>query len=164
MRIGELARRTRVDERLLRYYEKQGLLQPQRRPNGYREYEEADIDVVRRIRSLLAAGLSTATIAEIQSCIRPGGIPVPACAGVISRLRDERDRVDQAIAHLQTTRAALEDIIELGTSPTALPAATDPETPGRWPGTPWSGPDGGRVPAGFAGGRGARHRAAGQVR
>jgi DNA-binding transcriptional MerR regulator len=116
MRIGELARRAKVDERLLRYYEKQGLLRPQRRPNGYREYAEADIDVVRRIRSLLAAGLSTATIAEVQSCIRVGEIPVPACAGVITRLRDERDRVDQAIAHLQATRATLEGIIELGAS------------------------------------------------
>jgi DNA-binding transcriptional MerR regulator len=129
MRIGELARRAKVDERLLRYYEKQGLLRPQRRPNGYREYAEADIDVVRRIRSLLAAGLSTATIAEVQSCIRVGEIPVPACAGVITRLRDERDRVDQAIAHLQATRATLEGIIELGASPGGPADTTHDETP-----------------------------------
>jgi DNA-binding transcriptional MerR regulator len=101
------------------------LLRPQRRPNGYRAYEKADIDVVRRIRGQLAAGLSTATIAEIQSRIRLGEIPVPACAGVISRPRDECGRVDQAIARLQTTRTALENIIVFGGSSTALPAAAE---------------------------------------
>jgi hypothetical protein len=43
VRIGELSRRTRVSERLLRYYEEQGLLRPGRRPSGYREYGDADV-------------------------------------------------------------------------------------------------------------------------
>jgi hypothetical protein len=43
MRIGELRRRTGVSERLLRYYEEQGLLRPQRRPSGYREYDDSDV-------------------------------------------------------------------------------------------------------------------------
>lgn len=40
MRIGELARRTGVSVRALRYYEEQGLLVPARAANGYREYTE----------------------------------------------------------------------------------------------------------------------------
>ena len=43
MRIGELSRRTGVPERLLRYYEEQDLLHPQRLPSGYREYTEEDV-------------------------------------------------------------------------------------------------------------------------
>jgi DNA-binding transcriptional MerR regulator len=105
-----------VDERLLRYYEKRGLLRPTRIQNGYREYDEADVAVVRRIRGLLAAGLSTDTIAEIQFCIREEDPPAPACAGVIARLRDERARIDEAIARLQASRARLDDVIERGTS------------------------------------------------
>ncbi|MCX5095152.1 MerR family DNA-binding transcriptional regulator [Streptomyces sp. NBC_00365] len=34
MRIGELSRRTGVPTRILRYYEEQGLLGPERAPNG----------------------------------------------------------------------------------------------------------------------------------
>ena len=63
MRIGELATRIQVSERALRYYEEQGLLHPSRRPSGYREYQEDDVRRVRHIRTLLAAGLNTVTIA-----------------------------------------------------------------------------------------------------
>ncbi|GAA5178872.1 hypothetical protein GCM10023322_07070 [Rugosimonospora acidiphila] len=57
MRIGTLARETGVSERLLRYYEEQGLLRPVRLANGYREYDESDVTTVSHIRALLAAGL-----------------------------------------------------------------------------------------------------------
>lgn len=40
MRIGELARRTGVSERMLRYYEQEGLLRPARTTSGYRDYGE----------------------------------------------------------------------------------------------------------------------------
>jgi len=53
VRIGELSRRTGVSVRLLRYYEEQGLLSPGRAGNGYREYRDGDVDVVRQIRTLL---------------------------------------------------------------------------------------------------------------
>ena len=56
MRIGELADRTGVSRRLLRYYEEQGLLVPSRADNGYREYGESHVDVVRQIAGLLDAG------------------------------------------------------------------------------------------------------------
>jgi DNA-binding transcriptional MerR regulator len=71
VRIGELARRAGVAPRLLRYYEEQGLLSPQRTAAGYREYAEADLDVVHHVRTLLAAGLSTATIADLLPCMGP---------------------------------------------------------------------------------------------
>lgn len=69
MRIGHLAQRTGISQRALRYYEEQHLLRPTRQPSGYREYSEADLQTVRRIRVLLAAGLNTATIAEVLPCL-----------------------------------------------------------------------------------------------
>ncbi|MEV3972538.1 MerR family transcriptional regulator [Streptomyces sp. NPDC050698] len=112
MRIGELSRRTGVHERLLRYYEEQHLLRPERRPSGYREYSEADVDTVRRIRSLLAAGLNTATIATILPCLRDEGERlVPTCSDLLADLTRERERITRAITDLQTSRAALDDVI-----------------------------------------------------
>ena len=40
MRIGELAKRTGVATRMLRYYEEQGLISTRRLDNGYRGYDE----------------------------------------------------------------------------------------------------------------------------
>jgi DNA-binding transcriptional MerR regulator len=112
VRIGELSRKTGVHERLLRYYEEQHLLQPERRPSGYREYSEADVDTVRRIRSLLAAGLNTATIATILPCLRDEGERlVPTCSDLLADLTKERERITKAIIDLQTSRAALDKVI-----------------------------------------------------
>lgn len=112
MRIGELARRTGVSERALRYYEAQGLLTPQRRPSGYRVYGEADVAAVRRIRILLAAGLSTAQIQQILPCIvDEDGWLTPNCPELVDALRQQRSRIDEAIGELEVTRANLDTII-----------------------------------------------------
>ena len=55
MRIGELARRTEVPARLLRYYEDQGLLTPDRWANGYRDYCPGDVPRVLQIRDQMDA-------------------------------------------------------------------------------------------------------------
>lgn len=112
MRIGELSRRTGMSERALRYYEEQGLLQPDRRPSGYREYDEPDVATVRNIRTLLAAGLSTATIAEVLPCmVADGEQLVPGCPEMVDGLVEERDRITAAIDDLQAARSILDTII-----------------------------------------------------
>lgn len=112
MRIGELSKRTGVDERLLRYYEKQGLLHPSRAANGYRSYQESDVELVRWIRRLLAAGLSTATIVEFQSCVNGDGSSAATdCRHLSERLRAERERINAAIADLEANRATLDELI-----------------------------------------------------
>ncbi|MEH0935365.1 MerR family transcriptional regulator [Micromonospora sp. CPCC 205543] len=111
--VGELMNdATASAMRLLRYYEEQHLLQPQRRPSGYREYSEADVGTVRRIRSLLAAGLSTTTIATVLPCVREEGERlVPTCSVMLAGLTQERRRIIQAINDLQTSRDALDTVI-----------------------------------------------------
>jgi DNA-binding transcriptional MerR regulator len=112
MRIGELVRRTGVSERLLRYYEEQGLLNPSRLPSGYRKYTEAHVETVRRIRCLLAAGLSTSTIATVLPCLEARGERLaPTCPDVVGQLRAERDRIDQAMRDLRESRQALDLVI-----------------------------------------------------
>jgi DNA-binding transcriptional MerR regulator len=63
--IGELARRTGVPARRLRYYEEQGLLSSGRSPNGYRDYDPQAVQRVTQIRGLIDAGIPTAIIKDI---------------------------------------------------------------------------------------------------
>ncbi|MFF0343412.1 MerR family transcriptional regulator [Kribbella sp. NPDC004875] len=116
MRIGELAQHTGVDQQLLRYYEKQGLLHPDRAPNGYRIYSESDVNAVHRIRTLLAAGLTTAAIAAIGDCVRDNP-PTPACDGVLTRLHTARTRLDHSITRLQSAHQSLTTLINRRPTP-----------------------------------------------
>ncbi|MFI6639049.1 MerR family transcriptional regulator [Streptomyces sp. NPDC050504] len=117
MRIGEMVRRTGVNERLLRYYEEQGLLAPTRLPSGYRVYGDADVHTVRRIRTLLAAGLPTTTIARVLPCVRDDGPNLaPVCSDLVAELRGERDRIARSIKDLQASQGMLDAVIAAGPS------------------------------------------------
>ncbi|NGO72149.1 MerR family transcriptional regulator [Streptomyces boncukensis] len=107
MRIGELARRTGVTTRALRYYEEQGLLAPERSDSGQRRYAEAAVDRVRVIRELLSAGLSSKTIAELTPCVIDGR----ATPELLDRLAVERDRIGRHLADLARTRDRLDSVI-----------------------------------------------------
>ncbi|MET7650169.1 MULTISPECIES: MerR family transcriptional regulator [unclassified Streptomyces] len=79
MKIGDLSRRTGVATRLLRYYEEQDLLHPDRDANGYRFYGEAAVRDVQQIRGLLDSGLTTEMIRAILPYLSgPEEIILPA--------------------------------------------------------------------------------------
>ncbi|MFJ9695897.1 MerR family transcriptional regulator [Kitasatospora sp. NPDC101183] len=120
MRIGELARRTGTTPRALRYYEEQGLLTPERRPSGYREYAERDVDAVHGIRTLLAAGLNSATIAEILPGLPPPGQrrSGPTCPELLTALARHRALLTHRIDELAAARTLLDRI-------TGSPAPSD---------------------------------------
>lgn len=54
-----------VDAQSLRLYERRGLLEPARTAGGTRRYSSDDIDRLRRITELLAAGLNLAGVARV---------------------------------------------------------------------------------------------------
>lgn len=106
MLIGQLARRTGTSERLLRYYERVGLLTAGRQANGYRDYDEDAEQAVTRIRALLAAGLPTSLIKQVLPCALADGSLRP-CPGVLDKLRTQLARLDQRAADLATARQTL---------------------------------------------------------
>ena len=67
MKINEVEERVGVSKANIRFYEKQGLLNPARRANGYRVYEEADVLVLQQIVILRKLGLSVEQIGKIFS-------------------------------------------------------------------------------------------------
>ncbi|PRX44905.1 DNA-binding transcriptional MerR regulator [Prauserella shujinwangii] len=114
MRIGELALRTGVSERSLRYYEQQGLLAAERTAGGHREYPEAAVDRVIRIQELFAAGLRSKTIARLLPCLRDtdGGPSEIATPKLVDDLVAERDRIDRMIIELTSSREVLDEVID----------------------------------------------------
>ncbi|MDH6711034.1 DNA-binding transcriptional MerR regulator [Kitasatospora sp. MAA19] len=113
MRIGELARRTGVSERSLRYYEQQGLLVAERTAGGHRDYPERAVDRVVLIQELFAAGLHSRKIYEILPCMRDsdGGPNEIATPLLVEELAAERDRIDRMISDLARSREVLDEVI-----------------------------------------------------
>ncbi|MGW2329759.1 MerR family transcriptional regulator [Streptomyces sp. NPDC001700] len=113
MRIGELAERTGTSRRLLRYYEEQGLILPLRCANGYRAYDERNVDRVLQIRGLLDAGLPTRIIKQILPCLdKPRVIHFSdATPDMIATLEHERDRMTERIAFLIRNRDAIAEYL-----------------------------------------------------
>ncbi|MEW2570560.1 MerR family transcriptional regulator [Streptomyces sp. NPDC047070] len=109
MRIGELSKRTGTPPRLLRYYEEQGLITPERCTNGYRSYDERLVDRVQQIRGLLDAGLPTRIIKQILHCLdRPSTIHFPdPTPEMLATLECELDRMTRRIDCLARNRDAI---------------------------------------------------------
>jgi DNA-binding transcriptional MerR regulator len=109
LRIGELAARSGVSTRSLRYYEQQRLLHSERSRTGQRHYPKVAVDRVRLIQLLFAANLSSRTIADLLPCAGAKITPAEAQA----RLAAERERIDAQIAQLAAARAQLDEVIAL---------------------------------------------------
>ncbi|MBF6176370.1 MerR family transcriptional regulator [Nocardia blacklockiae] len=113
MRIGELAQRTGVSVRSLRYYEEQNLLSSTRTPGGQRDYPESAVDRVVRIQELFAAGLHSRTIAELLPCIHdtdgtPSALATP---WLTETLAAERARIEDSIKDLRRAREVLDGVL-----------------------------------------------------
>ncbi|MET9876991.1 MerR family transcriptional regulator [Actinacidiphila glaucinigra] len=110
MKIGELAAKTGVATRLLRYYEEVGILHPFRSPNGYRAYGEPAVDRVLQIRELLEAGLTTDMIREVLPCLEAAKEEAVAdcpAAADLDGLRQQLSGIERRIDVLQRNRDAI---------------------------------------------------------
>jgi DNA-binding transcriptional MerR regulator len=119
MLIGELAGRTGVSARSLRYYEANGLLRPRRTSSGYRTYAEAELRVVREIRALLAVGFDLDDVRPFVECLRAGNDSGDVCPDSVAVLRRKLAEVDECVDRLTTVRnrlrSQLESAIEIRT-------------------------------------------------
>ena len=103
VKIGEVSQLTGVPTPLLRYYEKRGLLGPERSPNGFRSYAPASIARVETIRRLLDHGLGTSQIRELLPYLEPDGAPVLSgqASAMLAQLVAD---LDHRIADLRAVR------------------------------------------------------------
>ncbi|GAB3657158.1 MerR family transcriptional regulator [Glycomyces tarimensis] len=109
MRIGDLSKRTGVSVRALRYYEEQGLLEPERSPSGQRLYPESAVEKVAFFQDMYAAGLSSRRIAELLPCVDTGLTD----EAQRRMLHAERDRIGDTVDRLQAALRRLDGVIEI---------------------------------------------------
>ncbi|WP_433331322.1 MerR family transcriptional regulator [Spirillospora sp. CA-294931] len=119
MRIGELARRTGATTRALRYYEQRGLLTSVRSGNGYRDYDPSSVTLVRNIRTLLAAGLTSDDLRHFDGCLSRDLSNEPTCEGVVELYEQRLSAVEERIAALAELRTRLRHQLEELRSPSS---------------------------------------------
>jgi len=66
MQIQELERQTGLDRATIRFYEKEGLIQPLRLQNGYRDYSNKNLSDLLKIKLLRQIGLPVDTIRQLM--------------------------------------------------------------------------------------------------
>lgn len=117
MRIGELASRSGLSTRTLRFYEEAGLLPPPpRTPGGYRDYPDTAVARLAFIGESQRAGLTLAEIRSVLALRDDGHAP---CAHVAALIHEHLDDIDRRMAELAATRRVLHTLAERA-------ATTDP--------------------------------------
>ncbi len=95
MKINEVEAQLGITKANLRFYEKQGLLSPQRSENGYRDYSEADIA---RLKDIIILRKLNIPVQQIED-ILDGALPLQeAMEDNISNLQKEIQRLSGSLA------------------------------------------------------------------
>ena len=108
MRIGELAERAGLSPKTIRYYEQIGLVpEPTRLPNGYRDYQESGVELLRFVGAAQSIGLSLGEIREVLDLRDRGEAP---CAHVLDLIERHALELEDRIEALDAMR---KDLIRL---------------------------------------------------
>jgi MerR family copper efflux transcriptional regulator len=105
MRIGDLASRSGLTVKTLRFYEQAGVLPAAARlPSGYRDYDDTALPRLAFVKAAQGAGL---TLAEISRVITVRDDDGPPCEHVTSLLDAHATDLDRRIAELTFLRAVI---------------------------------------------------------
>jgi Cu(I)-responsive transcriptional regulator len=110
MTIGEAAARCGLSAKTIRYYEEIGLVVPSgRKANGYRDYDEQDLNLLKFVQRSRSLGFTVEECRELLDLYRDrsrASADVKALAQ--SRIADIRQKIEQ----LQGMAATLSDLVE----------------------------------------------------
>lgn len=109
MLIKELSCNTGASIRSIRHYESRGLINSQRSPNGYRNYENDAIARVKTIQLYLSLGLNTAAIGKIIDCPILPHNNHPICQEAYTLYKTKYAQVKAQIQILQQIQSQLEE-------------------------------------------------------
>lgn len=109
MNIGQVATRSGVPAKTIRYYEQAGLLRAAPRgQNGYRRYEQKDVDVLRFVKQARTLGFS---VKDVESLLALWQNRRRTSAKVKALAEKHVADVDRRIQKLQSMRKTLTHLI-----------------------------------------------------
>jgi len=109
MNIGDVARRTGLPAKTIRYYEDIGLIKPLRGANGYRRFRESDLHKLGFLGRARGLGFS---IEDCRGLLALYEDEDRASADVKRIAREHLGHIDAKIAELKAMRATLAHLIE----------------------------------------------------
>lgn len=110
MRIGEIAARSRVPAKTIRFWEDQRVLpRPARSPAGHRDYDIHVIDRLAFVRRAQAAGFALHQIRQVLDIADSGS---PTCRHVSDLIDGRLAEVEARIAELEAARDHLRELAQ----------------------------------------------------
>lgn len=109
MNIGHAAERAGLPPKTIRYYEDIGLVRPERRDNGYRDYSERDVHTLRFVQRARGLGFS---IDECRSLLGLYRDRNRASADVRALAARKIAHIDRKIEELNSLRGTLAHLVE----------------------------------------------------
>ena len=101
MKINEVEAQVGITKKNIRFYEEQGLLSPRRdSSNGYRDYGEAEVAVLRQIKLMRKLGVPLEEIRRMQA----GGTVADGMRRHLVTLERERKSLEQSIQLCQSLK------------------------------------------------------------
>lgn len=105
MRIGEVARLSGVSVRMLRHYDRLGLVVPSSRTSaGYREYDDGDVRRLFHVESLRTLGMALSDITRVLD--EPSFAPTELVDELIEATRQRLAREQRLLDRLRRVRAS----------------------------------------------------------
>lgn len=143
MTSKEMEARSGVPRANIRYYEAEGLLNPARAKNGYRDYSEADLADLEKIKLLRRLGVPVEELKALQSGSRTLGDALDRRLAALAGERGTLERVEQVCGELRRSGQTFETL-DPGPSLSALDAPALPAADGAvW----WKSPAAPALPA-----------------
>ena len=110
MKIGEVAKLSGTGIETIRFYEREGLLlEPERRPSGYRQYDESTVERLEYIRRAKELGF---TLAEIRELMELSFVSQTCCDHIRQRAETKITDIESKIRNLQQMKRSLGKIVQ----------------------------------------------------
>ncbi len=109
MKVAEAATRSGLPAKTLRYYEEIGLVAPKRRDNGYRDYDDGDVNQLQFLRRARQMGFAIADCRQLLSLFEDNERESADVKSIAAR---HLEHIDARIAEMNVLRDNLARLVE----------------------------------------------------